>query len=195
MRRLRRTSVEWEKVRVILEAAGKAPSGGNTQPWEFILVTDPVVKEKLRDLVVEGLRVYANSNLRIPKDQVDAFLDPSNPTAYLAYHTDEAPVLVLACLNVKRAKRFTDEWAALEEQANWASVFPAVQNMLLAARALGLGSAVSIFPLYKMGELKRLFGLPDYVKPGILVYIGYPIGRFTEPSRLPIETFIHENTW
>lgn len=83
----------------------------------------------------------------------------------------------------------------MEEPANWASVFPAVQNMLLAARALGLGTAISIFPLFKLKELKELLKLPDYVKPGILVYVGYPATRFREPKRLPIETFIHKDGW
>ena len=98
-------------------------------------------------------------------------------------------------MNTKRARRLTDEWAWLEEQANWASVFPAVQNLLLAARALGLGTAVSIFPLFVMDKVKQLLKLPDFVKPGILVYIGYPVSRFSEPKRLPIETFIHKDGW
>ena len=195
MRSLKPDAVEPQKIRIILEAAGKAPSGGNSQPWEFILITDPTMKSKLRDLVADGLRVYANSNLRIPKQGIDGFLDPSNPVASMAYGTDKVPVLILACLNTKRAKRLTDEWSDLEEQANWASVFPAVQNLLIAARAIGLGTAVSIFPLFKMQELKELFKLPDYVKPGILVYVGYPTARFSEPKRSPIEAFIHQNTW
>ena len=195
MRRLGPEAVEPQKVRIILEAAGKAPSGGNTQPWEFIVVTDPAIKAKLRDLVVQGLKVYANSNLMIPKDRVNDFLSPSNPVASMAYRTDKAPVLILVCLNTKRAKRLTDEWAALEEQANWASVFPAVQNLLIAARAIGLGTAVSIFPLFKMNELKQLFRLPECVRPGILVYVGHPTAPFSEPKRSPIETFTHENAW
>lgn len=195
MRRLRTDPVEPEKVHAILDAAGKAPSGGNSQPWEFILITDPSLKMRLRELVVQGLETYATSNLRIPKDALSEFLSPANQVAWLAQNTDKIPVLILACLNVKRAKRLTDEWAWLEEQSNWASVFPAVQNMLLAARALGLGTAVSIFPLFRMEELKRLLKLPEYVKPGILAYVGYPVAKFSEPKRLPIETFIHGNTW
>lgn len=195
MRRLRIDPVEPEKIHVILEAAGKAPSGGNSQPWEFILITNPSTKSKLRALAVQGLEIYAKSNLRIPKDAVPEFLSTTNPVAWLAQNTEKIPVLILACLNTKRAKRLTDEWAWLEEQSNWASVFPAVQNLLLAARSLGLGSAVSVFPLFLMDELRGLLQLPDYVKPGILVYVGYPVGKFSEPKRLPIETFIHENKW
>jgi nitroreductase len=195
MRRLRIDAVETEKIHTILEAAGKAPSGGNSQPWEFILITNPSTKSKLRALAVQGLEIYAKSNLRIPKDAVSEFLSPTNPVSWLAQNTEKIPVLILACLNTKRAKRLTDEWAWLEEQANWASLFPAVQNMLLAARSLALGSAVSVFPLFLMDELKALLQLPDYVKPGILVYVGYPVGKFSEPKRLPIETFIHENKW
>ncbi len=194
MRRLKMDPVEPEKVRAILEAAGKAPSGGNSQPWEFILISDSDVK-RFRDVVVQGLETYAEVNLRIPKEAISEFLSSSNPVAKLAQETDKVPVLILACLNTKRAKRLTDEWAWLEEQANWASVFPAVQNLLLSARALGLGTAVSIFPLFRMDDLKRLLQLPDYVKPGILVYVGYPTSRFTEPKRSPIENFIHENKW
>ncbi len=195
MRRLKPEPVDPQMVRVILEAAGKAPSGGNTQPWEFLVITDPIVKKRLRDLVVDGLEIYANSNLRIPKEEIDNFLSADNPIVRMAENTDKAPVLILTCLNANRARRLTDELSALEEQANWASVFPAVQNLLLAARAVGLGTAISIFPLFKMKELKQLFRLPEYVKPAILVYVGYPSTPFTEPKRLPIENFIHENKW
>jgi nitroreductase len=195
MRRLRTDPVEPKKIHIILEAAGKAPSGGNSQPWEFILITNPSTKSKLRALAVRGLEIYAKSNLRIPKEAVPEFLSTTNPVAWRAQNTEKIPVLILACLNTKRAKRLTDEWAWLEEQSNWASVFPAVQNLLLAARSLGLGSAVSVFPLFLMDELRGLLQLPDYVKPGILVYVGYPVGKFSEPKRLPIETFIHENKW
>lgn len=135
MRRLKSDQVEPEKIHTILKAAGMAPSGGNSQPWEFILITDPTVKGQLRELAVEGLEMYARSNLRIPKDAISEFLSPTNPVASLAQNTKEVPVLILACLNTKRAKRLTDEWAWLEEQSNWASVFPAVQNLLLSARA------------------------------------------------------------
>jgi len=195
MRNLKPDPLDPQIIRVILEAAGKAPSGGNTQPWEFLVVTDPTVKEKLRDLVVDGLEIYANSNLRIPREEVVSFLSADNPVVRMARNTDKAPVLILTCLNIKRARRLTDEWSALEEQANWASVFPAVENLLLAARALGLGTAISIFPLFKMKELKQLFRLPEHVKPAILIYVGYPATPFTEPKRLPIENFIHENKW
>jgi len=195
MRRLKPDPVEPHEIHLILEAAGKAPSGGNSQPWEFIVITDPPVKKQLRDLTVQGLEIYAKSNLRIPKDAVTEFLQPTNPVTLMAQNTDKVPVLILACLNTKRARRLTDDWAWLEEQANWASVFPAVQNMLLAARALGLGTAVSIFPLFLLEKLKQLLKVPDYVKPGILVYVGYPATRFSEASRLPIETFIHKDGW
>ena len=195
MRKLKTDPIEPEKIHMILEAAGKAPSGGNSQQWEFIVITDPSAKKQLRDITVQGLETYARSNLRIPKQSVSEFLSPANPVARIALETDKIPVLILVCLNTRRARRLTDEWAWLEEQSNWASVFPAVQNMLLAARALGLGTAVSIFPLFRINELRMLLKLPDFVKPGILVYVGHPATRFSEPKRLPIETFIHENTW
>lgn len=112
-----------------------------------------------------------------------------------AKNTDLILVLILACLNTNRARRLTDEWAWLEEHANWASVFPAAQNLLLAARALGLGTAISIFPLFRIEELRQVLKLPDYMKPGILIYVGYPVGRFSEAKRLPIASFIHQNVW
>jgi nitroreductase len=195
MRLLKSDPVELEKILAIMKAAGMAPSGGNSQPWEFILITDAQIKKKLRDIVVQGLEMYAKSNLRIPEESVAEFLSPANPVAWLAQNTEKVPVLILACLNEKRAKRLTEEWAWLEEQSNWASVFPAVQNLLLAARGLGLGTAISIFPLFRVAELKQLLELPEYVKPGILIYVGYPSTRFSEPRRQPIENFMHENKW
>ena len=194
-RRLRPDPVEPEKIHAILEAAGKAPSGSNTQPWDFLLLTDPETKKRVRDLTVRGLKIYLESSLLFPRNTVDSYLQSDDPVVHLAKNTDRTPVLILVCLNAKRAKRLTDEWAWLEEQANWASVFPAMQNILLAARALGLGSAVSIFPLFYLSELKQLLHIPDYVKPGILVYVGYPLSSFKEPKRTSIENFVHENKW
>jgi nitroreductase len=144
---------------------------------------------------VEGLEIYARSNLRIPKEVVSEFLSATNPVVSMAQSSERVPVLILACLNNKRARRLTDEWAWLEEQANWASLFPAVQNLLLGARAVGLGTAISVFPLFRMTELRKLLRLPDFVKPGILVYVGYPTSRFNEPKSSPIENFVHSNTW
>ncbi|MGO9645963.1 MAG: nitroreductase family protein [Candidatus Bathyarchaeia archaeon] len=195
MRRLKPDRVEQEKIQLMLEAAGKAPSGSNTQPWDFILISDEDVKRKLRDLTVQGMEIYVKSHLLMSKEQKIDIMKTSNPVAWLANNTDKIPVIILACLNTKRAKRLSDEWSTLEEQANWASVFPAVQNLLLAARALGLGTAISIFPLFQMNELKELLKLPEYVKPGILIYVGYPTAPFTEPKRSPIQNFIHHNTW
>jgi nitroreductase len=195
MRRLKPDPVEPEKVHLILETAGKAPSGGNSQPWEFIIITEPYVKKRIRELTVEGLEIYARSNLRIPKEVVSEFLSATNPVVSMAQSSERVPVLILACLNTKRARRLTDEWAWLEEQANWASLFPAVQNLLLGARAVGLGTAISVFPLFRMTELRKLLRLPDFVKPGILVYVGYPTSRFNEPKSSPIENFVHSNTW
>lgn len=117
MRRLKADPVEPEKAHTILEAAGKVRSGGNSQPWEFILITEPSAKKKLRDLVVQGLETYAKSNLRIPKDAISDFLSPTNPVASMAQNTEKVPILILACLNTRRAKRLMDEWAWLEEQA------------------------------------------------------------------------------
>lgn len=111
MRRLKPDPIEPGKMHQILEAAGKAPSGGNTQPWEFIVITDPSVKRELRDLTVEGLQIYAYHNLRIPKEAVEVFLTQANPVVWMAQKTDKAPVLILACLNIKRARRLTDEWS------------------------------------------------------------------------------------
>lgn len=195
MRRLKPDPVEPEKIHLILEAAGKAPSGGNSQPWEFIIITEPSVEKRIRELTLGGLEIYARSNIRIPKEALSEFLSSTNPVASMAQNTDKIPVLILACVNTKRAKRLTDEWAWLEEQANWTSLFPAVQNLLLAARAVGLGTAISIFPLFRMMELRELLKLPDFVKPGILIYVGYPTPRFSESKRLPIDTFIHSNAW
>ena len=84
MRHLKPDPIERRDLLAILKAAGKAPSGGNAQPWEFIVVTDSDVKKELRELTVQGLEIYANSDLRIPKESVHEFLSPSNPVAAMA---------------------------------------------------------------------------------------------------------------
>ncbi len=189
IRRFKPIPVKDEKIRLILEAATKAPSGGNSQPWEFIVIKDPEIKRKLRDYVAKGCKIYLESRLyRLPPEMEAKVLK-------LAEETDKVPVLILVCLNTQRARRVKNQWIWIEEMGNYGSIFPAVQNILLAARGLGLGTCISMFHLFYEYEVKQLLKIPDHVKPLALINVGYPVGKFSPPKRLPVDQFIHYDGW
>ena len=109
---------------------------------------------------------------------------------------DQVPVLVIVCYNPIRGKRFKDEWRWFEEHAGrGGSIFPAVQNMLLAARSLGLGTLLTTFCLLRASDIKGLLGIPDYISLEAMVYVGYPDERLGRPRRLPLEEVAHMNSW
>jgi len=78
---------------------------------------------------------------------------------------------------------------------NYGSIFPAVQNILLAARRLGLDTCISMFHLFYEYEVKQLLKILDHVKPLALINVGYPAGKFSPPKRLPVGQFTHYDGW
>ena len=108
---------------------------------------------------------------------------------YLAEHLHEAPVLIVCCLvgDVSLATGFP--------KISGASIYPAVQNMLLAARALGLGVTLTTRHLTLEKEVNALLGMPDTVETFALIPIGYPIGKFGPVARLPVEAVTFQDRW
>jgi len=137
MRRLKPDPVPDELIRKILEAGACAANGGNTQRWRFLVVKDPKIKQAVQvwykkafDEVV-GPR-YAKS-APPPGVTAERYARQHSAVEYLTDHYHEAPVWIVACI---------DEGTATPTRGSGASIYPAVQNMLLATRALGLGSTL-----------------------------------------------------
>ena len=194
IRRIKDTPVEEWKIERILSAAVKAPSGANTQPWEFIVVKDPEVKQRIAEINKRGASIYLEA--RIVK------LEPKR-RRYLEACLDRMhniPVMIVLCLNrekrlVSRPPGFEEASKRMEDILAYASVFPAMQNMLLAARALGLGCWITMYHLYFEDEFKHVLNIPNHVEPLAVINLGYPKGRFKPAQRRPHIEVTHINTW
>lgn len=156
----------------IVEAATKAPSGSNSQPVRWIVVTDPGLKRQLGD-------VYQRCAAALMDESDEPRLARS--AWHLIEHFGEAPALIVACCEGSARRP--------------ASVFPAVQNALLAARALGLGTTLTTSHLEDEPAVKQILGIPDDVATYCIIPVGYPLGRWGEAVRRPVEEVAYRDTW
>ena len=167
-----------EDIAAILEAATHAPSAENRQPWVFVVVRDPAVREAIADLTRRlwdaGARSHARGSL-VPRmfDAVDEFMGGGY---------GGAPVLVVVA---------GDGRDGLPAAVLASSVFPAVQNLLLAAAALGYGSALTTLAAADPAALAAVVGLPEGVRPLAVVPLGRPATRLGPPRRRPVAEVAH----
>jgi nitroreductase len=190
MRRLKPDPVPDELIRKILEAGAGAANGGNTQRWRFLVVKDPKIKQAVQvwykkafDEVV-GPR-YAKS-APPPGVTAERYARQHSAVQYLTDHFHEAPVWIVACI---------DEGTAQPTRWSGASIYPAVQNMLLAARALGLGSTLTTRHLLYEKEAEAAMGLPEGVHSYAILPIGYPMGRFGPVGRGKLADIVYQDAW
>lgn len=187
IRDFRPDPVEEDKVRTVLEAAVMAPSSGNSQPWEFVVIREEG-KKRLVENVISN-RWHRLMDSYIPK------LPPKERRVYesatrLVDGTSSVPVIILACLDLNRASR--------SEEARYASIYPAVQNLMLAAWSLGLGSCITTHACsVPRGEteVKDILGIPKHIKIAALIYLGYPSRPHRPPTRTGVERVAHYDAW
>jgi nitroreductase len=189
MRRLKPDPVPEELIHKILRAGQWAPSGGNTQRWRFLVVKDPEIKKK-----VQGYYKRAYDEVIGPRYKTSAPPPGSDPARYerqhaaveyLTDHYHEAPVWIVACL----------EAGENPGHSAGSSIYPAVQNMLLAARALGLGSTLTTRHMMYGKEVDAVFGLPKGVQSYAILPIGYPMGNFGKLGRGPLSEVVYQDKW
>lgn len=185
IRRLRPDPVPDDVLLRCLRLAVRAPTGGNAQGWEWIVVRDPEVKRRLgrqnRSAWSRFLRPAYERKTTDPKER--RILDA---VTWQAEHWDEIPVIVVACL---RGWSLPFPW--IYRSSRYGSIFPAVQNLLLAARAEGLGAALTTLPLWNRIAARRILGLPPTVEPVACIPIGWPVGRYGSTTRRPVEEVTH----
>lgn len=203
IRRLKSDPVPESLVWRIVEAGTRAPSGGNLQPWRFIVVQDPALKAFIQERYKRAWDLYLQANLEAagrraempPAEELEKQMRLARAAAHLADHLHEAPVLILACMT-PRETRLEGEGGSVESGAGlYASIFPAVQNMLLACRALGLGATLTTLHLLYEDEIKQRLGIPAEVEAVALVPVGYPEGRFGPTTRRPVEEVTYWDGW
>jgi nitroreductase len=191
MRRLKPDPVPDELIRNILLAGQAAASGGNTQRWRFLVLKDPEIKKKVQvyykkayDEVV-GPR-YASSPPP-PGSNAARYRRQHTAVEYLTDHYHEAPVWIVACLE--------DGPVSGLGRSVGASIYPAVQNMLLAARALGLGSTLTTRHITYEKEVDTAMGIPPGFHSYAILPIGYPMGRFGPVGRGPLADVVYLDGW
>jgi nitroreductase len=188
MRRLKPDPVPAELIRKILEAGVSAPSGGNMQRWRFLVVRDLLVKRTVGSYYKrawdEVVRPRYRAGKPAPGTSPDRFTRMLDAAQYLADHIHEAPVWIVPCMEGANSNRTAGS-----------SIYPAVQNMLLAARALGLGATLTTLYLNFEKEVEAALGLPADVHSYALLPIGYPMGRFGPVRRVPVADIVYEDRW
>ena len=185
IRRLKPDPVDDALVLHVIELALKAPSGSNQQNWEFMVVKDRAVKERLSRLNRGAWNLYGGLGRRMYA-QNPAMLRIMNAVQWQADHFTDIPVIVVACL-----RGFRPAWPPVATTSYYGSIYPSVQNLLLAARAAGLGAALITLPLWSTFLARRALGLPWGVAPCAVVPMGWPLGKYGTTTRRPVGDVVH----
>ncbi len=190
IRRFNAAAVSEEAIWQIIDAAIRAPSGSNTQPWGWLIVQDAAKREAIAQAVRSSM-----SDLEETRRGA-AQLEPSEQRMLLgalAFIEDvaSAPVLIIPCL-VSPSSPTND----INSLFAGSSIYGAVQNMMLSARAIGLGTVLTTLNMAIEDTIRSLFELPEDAKPVALIPLGYPDGqRFGPTTRKPVESVTYWDRW
>jgi len=188
--------VESEVLQECLEIAQQAPTGGNSQGWHFVVVTDAEKRQALGDIYRRGWAVYRGSRVGTPRFDdsprgrtLRRVVDSSE---YLAEHIHEAPALVIPCVRGRLEGK-----TSVEQAGTWGSIIPAAWSFMLAARARGLGTTWTTVHLFFEQDAAEALGIP-YAKftQAALIPVAYTKGTdFSPASREALDTVVHWNQW
>jgi nitroreductase len=219
MRRLKPDPVPRAVLEEVVRAATWAPSGSDAQHYGFVVVTDRDVMAELAVLWRDVVETYhALMGTVVPDVTDERHARMADALRYQADHFHETPALVAACyrktdlglstlLDVKsnvelarrlgagRLRRLASGARAAGGLGEASSIYPAVQNLLLAARANGLGATMTIWHLFREADFRRVLGVPKDHGIYALVPMGYPMGRFGPVRRRPVDEVLHWDRW
>lgn len=199
MRRYSDRPVSDSDIETCLRAAQQAPSGGNVQPQQYLVVTDPEQKAVVGDLYKRAFDRY-EAILEQPRDfrseeERRSFERGRDASRHLADHLADVPAIVLF-LQARIPWEPSDEQGPMDIGRLDASVYPAVQNFCVAARSLGLGTALTTVIRIHTDEVLAALGVPDgKFEIAALVPVGYPTGSFGVAPRKPSAAVTHWNRW
>jgi nitroreductase len=193
MRKLKSDPVPEDLLVKLIDAANQAPSGSNAQNGRWLIVRDPKQKAKLADLNRKSVEWYLGRQSAdgMPHHAADKRQRMLDAVAWQAEHMHEMPALIIACLIMRGPAQ--DSFVAGANAGG--SIWPGVQNLLLAARALGLGAAPTTLGLSNRPAVKEILGLPEDMEAFCLIPVGYPLGRFGPVTRRPAEEIIRWDRW
>lgn len=190
--------VEPELIQECLELAAQAPTGGNSQGWHFVVVTDPDKRRQLGEWYAEGFAaMYGNPEAVVaglPQDDpsyVETTRRVIGSAQYLAEHMGEVPVHVIPVIEGR-----TDAFPVAWQAGIWGSLLPATWSFMLAARSRGLGTCWTTLHLVQEKAAAELLGLPDNVMQGALIPVAHTLGTDFKPApRRDLSRVIHHDTW
>ena len=176
-----------------IELALRAPTGSNGQNWEFVVVKDRRVKEKLGRRYHQGWSLYGGIARRVAAGD-ESMQKILRAVQWQVDHFSEIPVLVVACLRGGMRVPYLPT-PFVGESSYFGSIYPSAQNLLLAARAMGLGASLITMPLWSVTSARRILGLPLSVSPCCIVPLGWPRGRYGPTTRKPVEDVTHLDSY
>jgi len=185
MRRLKPDPVPNALLEQVLEAGTFAANGGNMQSWRFLVIRDPTIKQAAASWYRKAWHEIVGPRYRsggpAPGTTPERFARMLAAAEHLADHLHEAPVWIVPCLAGPRG--------------SGGSIFPAVQNMLLAARALGLGTTLTTLYLLHEAEAEAALGIPEGHHSYAILPIGFPTGNFGRVRRAPLAEVVFADRW
>ena len=208
LRRFKPDPVPEEMLTRILEAAIRAPSAGNAQNWTFIVVRDLQKRKRLGAIYRRASDIVAQfyaARGRPSHMSEEQYRRLMSSGSYLWNHMDEAPVLLVPCLKLEPLPPLPDTLLSLDMQAKYqelrlnrlsgASIYPAIQNIILACRSLGLATLITTNHTLLEEEMKALLALPPEMKTYALMPIGYPRDKFGPVRRRPVTDVAHADSY
>jgi nitroreductase len=193
MRRLKPDPVPEELLVKLIEGANQGPSGSNRQAARWIVVTDPEQRAKLAELNRKAVRAYSvpgsGRPTSLPHQSAEKRQRMLQAVLWQAEHMHEIPALIIGCM------AFPAPPSRGETARAGGSFWPGVQNLLLAARALGLGAALTTLGLADRDASREVLGLPDTIEAYCLIPVGWPMGNFGPVTRLPVEQTMRWDRW
>ncbi len=199
VRRLRPDPVPDDVLRRVIEAASWAPTGGNAQPWRVIAVRDAAKKTRLGELYAKSWNAYVDHPRKLIASAPEAARAQVEKTFaagdYLADHFADVPVVLVFCFNPE-SMAITDAKQDRPSVVGGASIYPAVENALLACRAEGLGCVLTTLLCESEPAVRELLEIPQPWATAAAVPIGYPVlGGHGPISRRPVEKLAFLDGW
>lgn len=208
LRHFKADPVPQELITKVIDGAIRASSGANAQHWSFVVVRDPALKRQLAEFYRRASDYAGAVYMTRPKpdhltdEQYRQFLSNSG---YLWEHLADAPVILMACLT-KRAplEKSTlpeviqaryDAYVADALRISGSSIYPAIQNIILACRGLGLGTVITTIHTLFEDEVKALLGIPENVATFAMMPIGYPTRKYGPLTRKPVTEVAFADRW
>jgi nitroreductase len=194
MRRLKPDPIPLATIRKVLDAGVKAPSGMNSQPWAFVAIHGEEGRAWFAERYQAGILSRFGA-LDVPESGGSPMMRTLRALKYQAEHIHEFPLILLVAGKRDWPFKVPEHERVGLAPPNYGAVYPCVQNILLACRALGLGAALTTMHQIFEDELHQRFGIPDDYGVVVAIPMGYPIGRFGPVTRQSASEMTYFDAW